>query len=447
MLRRHGHASTADDALSPDELAPEEPVAAPVVAGGVILTIATFASIASNYLFQVLAGRILGPSEYSLLGSLFTMIGVVTVCASALQAACAKDVVRDLVATRSARVARERRPVTALARDPLVRRTALLALAATIATIAISPLLAAFFDATALDIVAFALLLPSIALVAIAFGRLQGLERFIGYAVLGLGMGIAKLVLGITAIGLGLGVAGGLLALVVVGTSGALFGLWYSQDAGPTPVSVVQRDALRALFAIGVFTLMISADVPVARHFFTSVDAGRFAAAAVVGHGVIWLPEVIAVVAFPEMVKARATRHDEHRLLLRSAALAFGLCMIGVAVLYVAGPFLFDAFYGNKYHGAAELAWKIGLATVPYAMANMFMYDHLAGKRNRFMAFIALCATLQGIGLVAFHSSATQYVLVVAATGVLLLVLLAPWRRLRAPLPRSGRAVVDASHA
>jgi O-antigen/teichoic acid export membrane protein len=419
------------------ELAPEQDVPSGVVAGGILLTVATFASIASNYLFQVLAGRILGPSEYSLLGSLFTLIGVVTIAASALQAACAKEVVTDvLIPAHPSGRGKVRRPLpTVLMSDPLVRRTGAIGLIAAGCTMAASPAIAAFLDATAFDIVAFALLLPSIALVAIVFGRLQGLERFVAYAVLGLAMGLGKLLFGVAAIAMGLGVTGGLFVLVAVSAVGALFGVWYSQEGGPTALDVVKRDVWRAFFAIGVFTLMISIDVPIARHFFASAEAGRFAAAAVVGHGVMWLPEVIAIVAFPEMVKARATRHDEHRLLLKSAGLALVLCLVGVVVLYLAGPTLFDAFYGDKYQGAADLSWKIGLATVPYAIANLFVYDHLAGKRIRFIVFISVCAALQAIGFLVFHSSSTQYVAVVATTGVLLLVLLTPWQRVRAARP------------
>jgi O-antigen/teichoic acid export membrane protein len=411
-------------------LAPEESVPKPVIAGGIILTIATFAAIFSNYLFQVLAGRILGPSEYGLLGSMFTIIGVLTVSASALQAACAKDVVTERVAPVDHH---DGARATRLLDDPLVRRTTWFAGGLAALTIVASPLIAAFLDAGVLDIVAFALLIPSIILVAIAFGRLQGLERFVGYAVLGLGMGIAKLVFGVSALALGLGVSGGLFALAVTSGVGTVIGLRWSRAGGPTPVSVVKTDVLRALFAIGLFTTMISIDVPIARHFFSSSEAGRFAAAAVVGHGVIWLPEVIAIVAFPEMVKARATRHDEHRLLLRSASLALGLCLTGVVVLFLAGPFLFDAFYGDKYHGAASLSWKIGLATVPFAIANMFLYDHLAGKRIRFIVIISLCAAGQALALLFLHSSPTQYVAVIGISGLVLMVLLAPWQRLHAP--------------
>lgn len=422
-----------------------------MIAGGILLTIATFASIATNYLFQVLAGRLLGPSEYGLLGSLFTVIGVVTISASALQAASAKEVVSELVGVTPGVPGKREKGLARLLDDPLVRRTALIGVGITALTIAASPVLAAFLDAGVLDIIAFSLLVPSVGLVAIAFGRLQGLERFVGYAVLGLAMGLAKLVFGIAAIALGLGVSGGLFALAITSAVGTGAGLWYSQDGGPTPLGVVKADVFRALFAIGLFTLMISVDVPIARHFFESHEAGRFAAAAVVGHGVIWLPEVIAIVAFPEMVKARATRHDEHRLLIRSALLAMLMCLAGVVVLFVAGPFLFDTFYGNKYEGAAALSWKIALATVPFAVANMFLYDHLAGKRSRFIVIISLCAALEALGLALFHESATQYIAVIAVSGILLTALLTPWRRLRPPksiaaVATDGSLSADAQH-
>ena len=371
----------------------EAEIPKPVLTGGIILTVATFASIAANFLFQVLAGRVLGPSEYSLLGSLFTVISVITISASALQAACAKDVATGVIV----RGGRPPHDVGDGARrllrdDPLVRRTALICGVLAVAVVALSPLFASFLDSSVLDIVAMAFLVPAIGLIAIALGRLQGQERFIAYAVLGLGLGIAKLVFGVAAIAVGLGVTGGLMTLAVTSAVGAGVGLTLSRNVGPTPLSVIESDVFRAVFAIGLFTLMISIDVPIARHFFDSDAAGQFAAAAVIGHGVIWLPEVVAIVVFPEMVKARAAEMNEHRLLLKSAAAALTLCLAGVAVLVVAGPVLFDLFYGDKYSGAASLAWKVACRRRCRSRSpSMFLYDHLAGKRWRFIVSIAAC--------------------------------------------------------
>src|SRR5262249_25899886 len=88
---------------------------------------------------------------------------------------------------------------------------------------------------------------------------------------------------------------------------------------------------------------------------------------------------------------------------------------------------------------AAALSWKIGLATVPYAIADLFLFDHIAGKRSRFIVVTAICMLLEAIGLLLFHTSPTQYVVIIAAAGVALTLLLAPWRR--------GPRPIDAAHA
>jgi O-antigen/teichoic acid export membrane protein len=408
-----------------------------LVAGGIVLTIATFAATTSNYLFQVLAGRILGPSQYSLLSSLFTVVAVVTISTSALQAACAKQV------STMTDVALDSLPIESSTRrhglfdDPLVRRTGALSIACTSFILAASPLLAEFLSATVPEIIAVALLLPSAALLAVAFGRLQGLERFVAYALLGLGLSLAKLLFGVGALAFGLGISGGLGILALTSTIGAGLGLWYSRDAGLIQVATIRTDVVRALLAIGFFTLMISVDIPMARHFLSSGKAGQYAAAAVIGHGVIWLPEVVALVMFPEMVKARATKLNDRRLLLRSAAIAFSMCIAGVLILVVTGPFIFQIFYGSRYSGASSIAWKIALATVPFAVANLFLYDQLAGRRSRFIAIVVACLTIEALSLLLFHSSSTAFVLTIGGCGLLLALALAPWRHSMATPPQS----------
>jgi O-antigen/teichoic acid export membrane protein len=415
-----------DDILVSDDESTRAQPSRALVSGGVLLVIATFAATASNYVYQVLAGRILGPSSYGLLSSLFTVIAVATISASSLQAACAKEVAGDQLVEHRKQMLQQR-----VWADPAVRAAMIAGLVAMMLTMATSPLIALFLNSGVLDVIALSLLFPPVSLIAVAFGRLQGLERFIAYAVLGLGLALGKLVLGIGALVLGLGVAGGILALVLVSIVGAGLGLHWSRDAGTIAVASIRRDVVRALLAIGLFTLILSADVPFARALLSSSSAGQFAAAAVIGHGVIWLPEVIALIAFPEMVKARTSAHDDRKLLMRSALFATLLCVVGIVVLFFAGDQLFGWFFGSRYPGAPNLAWKIGLATTPLAVANLLIYHHLAGRRSRFIGLISLCGLMQLVIFVGFHSSPNTLIAADAIAGIALVLVLIPWRTRR----------------
>src|SRR5687768_3253863 len=89
---------------------------------GPFLFVALSLANASNYLFQVISSRHLGPADYSLMGGLFAIVTIIGVSTSALQTASAKLVAEAGV----------RQPV-ALRDDPLLRRATVIALGAAVA--------------------------------------------------------------------------------------------------------------------------------------------------------------------------------------------------------------------------------------------------------------------------------------------------------------------------
>jgi O-antigen/teichoic acid export membrane protein len=401
--------------------------------GGVLLSIAVFFANVSNYLFHVLAGRWLGPGDYGLLSSVFTLVAIFGVSASSLQAACAKG--EALHGTRGMAERKRSRSLRRALGEPLVRIVLAVSVGLSALTVVASPLLGRFFHSNIGPVIGFAVLLPWMGIVSVVFGRLQGLGRFVLFAAVSFSLAVGKLVIGAATIGAGLGATGAVFAIAVTTCAGSMLGLWFVSDVESLPVSVVADDIVRALVALTVFWALLSIDVPLARHWMSADDAGQYAAASVIGKGILWLPDVVALVVFPQLASAVRSGNNSRRIMMQAVAASVGLCVTGCVGLWLVGGLMFDHLYGEGYGQAASLAWKVGIVSVPLAVANLLMFLHLASAGWRWIALPIVVLVAETIGFGLFHGSATAFIVVSFVAAVVLVALLAG----AAAMGRDGR--------
>ncbi|HUP73223.1 MAG TPA: hypothetical protein VM282_09255 [Acidimicrobiales bacterium] len=364
----------------------------------------------------------MGPDEYGLLSSVFTFVAILGVSASSLQAACAKG---EAIRTSALEDAPRAPHTRTLGNDPLTRTVLFTSLTLALAVVAGSPLLGRFFHSSVGPALALGAIIPSLGLLAVAYGRLQGLQRFVPLAILSLGLAFGKLCLGVVGLSLGLGVTGVLILLAILSSGGAVIGLWLTSDVAPLQPGDLTGDVARALVAFTAFWVMLSVDVPFARHWLEHSDAGQYAAGSLVGKGILWLPGVIALVIFPQLAASVWAGTGSRRLLARAVGLSVTLCLAGCAGLFLVGDRFMSELYGVGYSSAATIAWKLGLASIPFAVANLLVFYHLA--RGDWKWVISLCAVLVG-ELVAFtfvHDSASHFIAITGFAGLGLTLALA----------------------
>jgi O-antigen/teichoic acid export membrane protein len=382
----------------------------------VLIVLAIGLANLSNYGFQVVTGRFLGPREYGLLGGLMAVITVISVSVSSLQTTAAATIASE----RSDRG--QRRLV-----DPLTKSMLRLGVAIGFVALALSPILARFLDIGVLPVAALAFYIVPAALAAIAAGRLQGLERFTAMAWYSTALAVGKFGLAIAVLAIGLRVTGVVASLVISTACIALAGLFFSREAGAVQSGVFSPEVRRAFVALTLFWIIASTDVPLARAFLSEHEAGLYAAAAVIGKAALWLPAVVAQIAFPRMASISSRGEAATPLMLRALAVAFGLAALVVAALYVFGGTVFDVLYGDEYAGADRLAWRLGLATIPLALANVLLYLHIAREGSRFLIVLGIAAVTQPALLALVGDSGTTFALVVGGVATAMAAALIPY--------------------
>ncbi len=382
---------------------------------GLIMAVAFVLANASNYTFQVIAGRSLTLDEYGVLGGFLAVITVITVTTSALQVISARAIAAGEVDPSPRRV------------DGLTMSALKVSLAVGLVVVFLSPLLANVLRVGVLPVILLSFYIVPSCLDSIAAGRLQGSRRFGGLAIYSTGQAAAK----VTAAALVL-VAGarvvGLLAAVITGAAAvALVGLRATSRAGSVQTHVLGSESRRSFGALALFWLILSIDVPLARVGFEGSDAGLYTAGAVLGKAVLWLPIVVTQVVFPSLADGNTDPRQARRLVRNAGLVVVVLAVAAVGALFLFGPTVYSILYGERYEAAADVAWKIGLAMIPLALVNLLMFQLLARRNGSFLKWFVMFAVIEIALLLVLPQSSGWYATAIGlvGAGLLLTVLLA----------------------
>jgi O-antigen/teichoic acid export membrane protein len=388
--------------------------------GGGAVLVALVGWNASNYAFLLLAGRLLGPSDYGLVAALLAAVLVASVPAQALQFAAARLVaaarnreveLADGIYRRAWRRCAEAMPTAALAAC-----TVIVTVHVTSHHVPLGPLVATV-----------GLVLP-LGLYFLSLGRLQGEERFAAFSTCFALWGVPRPIVFVPLAALGLGVYAALgatgAALAAALAASMLFtrgrspgrepslGEWRAFTRRLMPMVV-------GLLALGVITNL---DVIVAKIVLSPHDAGQFAATAALAKAVFLVPQAVSFVLVPR-VAARAAAAQDTGLLV-GLGLGVTLAVGGLASLIVgalADPLL-RVTYGSDFTGSAALLGAYAGASTLLGALIVLVYHHVA-RADRFVWGAAALAVLQAVLFLGLHSSQKMIVAVdavVGATGLIM---------------------------
>ena len=227
---------------------------------------------AGNYLFQIVAGRLLSVADYGIFNSLNSLTGVLAVLCSAVAAVCCRV---------SARRSGGRRRLWRMA---ALSAAALLALMALLC-VPLAGLLKIELPAQ----VFYCALSAAVGIFAyVPYGLSQGRRRFVPYGLSGVVGVAAKVVSAAVLIGLGLRIWGALASVTVYYLAMGLFLLWALRDVWREREEDGTGEAFGRYFADVLLvqlslSLLTNGDVLLVKALFDADTAGLYASAAVIG--------------------------------------------------------------------------------------------------------------------------------------------------------------------
>lgn len=370
-----------------------------------------------NYLYQVFAGRFLGPQEYAVFGSLFSVSYFVAIAATAIQSSIARFVSEfDAVGN-----AENRDRVLGGA----VLSVGTLGLILLVVLVVVRRRLAAFLNVPD-DLPVIAGVAATGALIgATMSGALQGLRQFARLGAIQLITFATKFGLGVVLLYMGMGVRGALWAVA----SGYLVGLGVSlicvsklmplkKTSRFASGRIISYSGPAAVLAFS-FAVPTAIDVFLAKHYLPDIEAGYYTAASMLGKVLIFAPLGFTLALFPHVVAAKANKTYPKHVLKKAILLTSLIAGSGAITLWALPAFVLRTVFGDAYIPAVDVLRSYGLATSLFSLTLMFLYYSLAVDRFRLIYLIGLATLVEVAAWLRFHDSALHMAAVLLAFSAL----------------------------
>ena len=323
-----------------------------------------------NLFFHAIVGRVLPAADYGALGTILSLMVLLTVPLGALQAAAGAE-----VAAHGWRWPNIRRGLwTSLGWGAAV---GLLTLAAT-------PLEIGYFHlASAFDAILLAPFVTISIVLAVVRGMLLG-QRLVGAtAITFLVSTAARLAAGLALLP-SMGVTGALLGTVIGEACALLVAIILAARVRSSDGGQLFRLRLRPVIvsgiAIGGLFLFTTIDLFLARHFLNPTESGSYVAAATIAKTILALPAAVLAAAFPRMVSERNTPGWAAEL-RRTTVVVVGLAMLGALVVAAVPGLVLAVLYGTSaFPDAAVLVRWLSLVAGASSFVSVLTYAALSRR-------------------------------------------------------------------
>lgn len=384
---------------------------------GAVIAVAIAVMNIAAYGFTMVAARALGPQQYGAFAAVMNLLLVVSVASLALQATAARR-----VASTPGDVRVIEHGVRRVTFRAAVGLGGVLVLAAPLTNAALR--LDSLLTAALVGLIAVPL-----TVMGGQAGILQGERRWRPLALLYLAAGVPRLVVGaalvlwqpqeLTAT---LGVLIGALAPVAVGwialrERGDVRRERSDADHGGRALT---RESIRNSQALLAFFALSNIDVIVARNVLSDHDSGLYAGGLILTKAVLFLPQFVVVLAFPEMAHAGGRR----RALRLSLALVAVLGVFGVAAAYLLSDIALVFVGGTDYAEVEQRLWLFAILGTLLSMIQLLVYALLAQEAGRSLRVLWGALVVITVAAATVADSLVSLVLVVIAVDLVLLVAL-----------------------
>ncbi len=378
-----------------------------------------------SYLYQLAMGILLPPVQYGVLFTFTSLLVIVTVFYQSITVAAARF-------TSRSRTNGSLGQVNYLWRY-FLRRTFYLGMGGFVLLGGLSPLVSRFLK---VDNQSYAFILFSslvvVFVLATSWGTLQGLQRFWALGWSQTLHAVSKLLLGVLFVNLGLGVGGGLAAIPLSFLLAFGLSLFFLRDlgrAGKEKAEVAGLGAYTGLASLAILgiTILVNGDMVLAKHYLGQEDAGTYSAVAVLGRIAFYAPWGITWALFPKTAEARERGNSPTRLFLRALILTLALAGAAVSFFALFPETAVRSLFGEEYLQGAPYLFRYSIGMAALAVSFLVVNYALSLGRTGVVYSALLAAGLQVSLLVLFHARIGQLVDVVLISGLVSLVLMAPF--------------------
>ena len=377
-----------------------------------------------GYLFQFYAGRKLGPSDYGIFGSLLAITYIIALPLNSVQTTITKFVTNF-------KVKEEPEKISYLLKRSL-SKISMAGILFTVVFIILVPLIASFLkieNHTSLYVLSIFLFLSFV--VPIVRGVLQGLQKFKELGISMIIEGISKVIFGVTLIAIGFGVSGAVGGFSISYVFGFFIAAYFlikllRMKGEKFDTKEVYKYSVPVLLILISLTLVYTIDVLLVKHYLDGVEAGYYAALALLGKIIFFGSISVSFVMFSKTSESYASETNEHRsLLIKSLLLVFTYGFFVTLFYYLFPSFSIGVLFGEDYLKIVDELWIFGVAMVLFSLAYILAFYNMSLNRIKFIYLLLFFNILEAFLIFLFHDTIREVVFVMLfITGGLFISLL-----------------------
>jgi O-antigen/teichoic acid export membrane protein len=259
-------------------------------------------------------------------------------------------------------------------------------------------------------------------------GFLQGLQNFKSYGV-SLGLeGMSKLIFGVLFVLIGWKVSGAIVGVILSYLLAVVFGhcVLKSNLKGDKKTFVnkeIYHYTIPVFFTVLFFTAFYSIDLLLVKHFFSAIDAGKYAVVSLIGKIVFFASFSVVQVMYPKVIELSGN-NGAHKNVLYKSLLIILLMVIPILLVYhFFGDYVVNILFGESYLSIVPLIVPYGLFMLFVSISKMFSLYLLSFKKYGFLYLFSLFLLFEIMLIFLFHESLTQIVNMLMVLGLLFTVL------------------------
>jgi O-antigen/teichoic acid export membrane protein len=381
----------------------------------------------TNLVYNVATARLLGPSGFAHATAVYTLLMLVSCITLSFQVVCAKYVAKSASSKAQSAVFAS-----------LHQRSWIAGILIGLLLFLCKGPLTAYLNLP--DPVLISLLALGTAFyipLGVRRGYIQGIHAFGPLAVNFMLEGVVRLAGAFLLIGLGMGVRGAVLASAL-----AVMVAYFAALPSPGPatfrfrrVVISFQEGLQAIVFFSGQTIINNFDIVLVKHFFPPVEAGFYAAVALVGRLVNMCAWSVVNTMFPVSAGAGNKEQEGSPVLFTSLLLVFLILSVLIFGLWLVPSFLWKTLFGSHFelgaYGAlAPLLILYAINTGIYSLSSVIITYEMSKKiANTSWVQLAFSGAMI-VGVYALHQTLRQVIMVqLVLMIVLLFVLIVPLLR------------------
>lgn len=399
-----------------------------LISSSSIIFIGTLIGSFFSYLFNMFAGRLLGPEKYGEFTALISMMMILSVSSIAILTVTMKY--------SSELVAKKHFQALNILYKKFYRCTAIFALVL-IATmlIFVKPIGAFFSINDVVPICITFLYFFFVYLLVVNRGILQGGQRFLDLTANTTLEMFLKFLIGTILIKIGLGVSGAMAGMILA--TGIVYflsliplnRLLKTKDENQHEQFIFNKKeiatyAIPVLISSALLMIALNLDIILVKHYFDPATAGVYAAVSTIAKIILYATSPIVSVMFPMITAKRSIGQSYHKLFCFSMLLTIVGALIILGIYTLAPNTIIRVLYGERFVSLYTFLPKVGLFVVLYALVNILANYYLAIKSYIFLYFFAFTLGLQLVLISLNHSSLDEVVKILIWTTALLFIVL-----------------------